>query len=344
MKLFGSKKTADFGDLVNKGRDSYRSGQLNKAVEYFNQAVAVRSDVAEVFYMRGMAYARMGHMSGAIQDFEKVYAMGTAEKLNKRDACYNLGKAYDELQKFEESIRWYERATQLDPGFVNVYANRAGVHLKLGELKSDLHEFELAVSDLGTALSLNPSDPIAYFNRALANIQLQNFDQVNDDLQRFLELAPENHPYRREVEKMLAESTKSGSSKLDMIRKRKKQELWQKIVNANNERRYSEAIELCDKFLEDNRTDAGVWDEKSFALWGMGRPQEALSVCLEGISINPTGARLYNTKGGLLSELKQYREAIGAFEKYLAISPPEYAEDFPRARKAIEDMKRIVGE
>ena len=340
MKLFGKGKSDDFTDLLNKGITSYRMGQLDRAVDLLGQAIRIRPDDPEAVYMRGMANARMGNLLAAIQDFECMYVMPTPSRLNKRDACYNLGKAYDELQKWDDSIKWYNRVTELDPDYVNVYANRGGVHLKLGDAKADLHEFDLAVADLTTALTLTPGDALAYFNRAIANIRMQNIETVPEDLAKFLEFAPANHPYRKEVEKMLAEADKPTSTKLGMMRERQLKDLLQRITVSNDEKQYQETIPLCDKYLEESRTEPAVWDEKAFALWGLGHQREALTVCLEGIDHNPQTARLYHTKGGLLAELGQYREAIGAYEKYLAVAPSEYAEQFPWVLERIEMLKR----
>jgi len=344
MKLFGKGKSDDFTELKNKGLASYQMGNLDKAVDCLGQAVKLRPNDPEAVYMRGMAYARMGNLFAAIQDFESMYSMATPSRLNKRDACYNLGKAYDELKKWDEAIQWYNRVTELDPDFVNVYANRAGVHLKLGQQVADLHEFELAIADLTTALTLNPSDGLAYFNRAIANIQIQNFDHVTEDLEKYLEFAPANHPYRQEAKKMLAEANKPSSPKLDMLRERKLKDLLERITKVNDESQYDEAIQLCDQYLEERRTEEWVWDEKAFALWGLGRRQEALAVCLDGIRLNPHTARLYHTKGGLLAELGQFREAIGAYEKYLAVAPPEYARNFPKVKESIELWKRKLNQ
>lgn len=339
MKLFGKNKSDDFLELKNKGLASYRMGQLDKAVNLLSQAINLQPADPEAVYMRGMAYARMGNLHSAIQDFECMYAMPTPSRLNKRDACYNLGKAYDELNQWDEALLWYNRVTELDPNFDKVYANRGGVHLKVGNAKSDLSEFELAVADLTTALSFNPNDAVAYFNRALANARTQNFDPVSDDLQKFLELAPANHPFRKDVESLLAEAEKPTSAKLDMLREKKQKDLYQRIIKANDEQRFADAVSLCDQYLEDRNTEADVWNEKAVALWCMDRTQEALTVILEGISHNPGDAFLYYTKGDLLAALGHYREAVGAFEKYLATSLPN-DEKVPKAREKLDVIKR----
>jgi tetratricopeptide (TPR) repeat protein len=343
MGLSRSGGTADFGEVFNQGLKLYQSSRFDEAIDRFNLAIEIRSNVPEPYYQRAMAFARLGELSRAIRDFEQVFGMQAADRL-KRDACYNLGKAYDGLQQPEESIRWYDRATQIDPDFANVYCNRGGVRLKLGDKNSDLHEFERALADLNKGLSLNPSDALAYFNRAIANRALENHDQISGDLQKFLELAPPDHPYRREVEKLLSESAAPASPKLGMLRKREQQDLIQKIIEANSEKRFGDALQYCDKFLEKNRLEPTVWDEKSFALTGLERYQEALACCEEGLSVNPSAARLYLARGSLLAWFKRYREAIGAFERYLAIAPPEYAENFPQVKADIQALRRLLNE
>ena len=342
MRLFRSRKTKSYDDCFREGMTNYMAGHLEKAYECFSQAIDLCPNIPQAVYQRGMALARMGRMSAAIQDFEHVIQLAAPDRM-KRDACYNLGKAYDELQQHKESIHWYSQAIWIDPKFANAYSNRASARLKLAHDESSLPEYEIALEDLGHALFHNPSDALAYYNRAIIHVQLGKMEQVPEDVEKFLDLAPQNHPYRREMEKLLAESGQQPSPKLEMIRERKKKELLEKIIKANNEEQHAEAIQYCDQYLALSQIEPTVWDEKAFALSVLGQPENALAVCTEGIRLNPAGARLYHTKGLILVQFQRYHEAIGAFEKYLAMAPSEYAENIPSVRQMIKELERRIG-
>lgn len=331
---------SNYDDLFASGMHQYSLGNLEQAIEMFSGAIQLDPGKPAGYFQRGMCYSRMGVLSHAIDDFEDVYYLGNVEL--RRDVCYNLGKANEGLQKFKEALKWYDLCLDSDPNFANAYANRSVVYMKLADQQSDLNAYQLALRDVDQALNLNPTDYLAYYNRAIINQSLKNFESIQIDLEKFLEYAPQNHPYIQETKKLLAKLAKPSSSKIDKIRIRQDQELFEKILRMNTEKNYEGAEQLCDQYLEKNTREPVVWYEKVYALIELGRHQEALSVCENGIGANPGAAQLFYLKGSLLFEMKKYREAIGAYEKYLSIAPKEYEQNFLDVRKRIALAKQLI--
>jgi tetratricopeptide (TPR) repeat protein len=69
--------------------------------------------------------------------------------------------------------------------------------------------------------------------------------------------------------------------------------------------------------------DAAAWQDKSLALWTLGRYQEALECCERGLENAPYVIGLWNNKGLALLGLERPEEALTCFERGLAIGPPE---------------------
>ena len=347
--LYCNKK--HFEEHLEWGYEFYQHGAYKAAVRAFDRAISLRSNVPAVCYQLGLALARLGDMERAIDDFKKVVEMDSP-LLTKRDAWYSIGKAYEELARYHEAIDYYDKAIRLDSNFANAYCNRGKAHTEVGESESSIAEFECALTDLDKAISLNPEDWIAYFNRAIVYNKLNKHDEVDRDLELFLRLAPPNHPYRELAEKDLSAGRQGGKSpKLSMLRQKEIGRLMTKIIELNNREKFQEAIEHCNIALEKEQLLDTIWGEKAFALCNIGarnnKPNivsEALDCCNRGIKLNPRSARLWSTKGCSLAELGRYQEAIGAFQKFISIAPPEYEQVVEDAKASIQKLRSELGD
>jgi len=338
MSLFNFGRSKNYDQLFNAGMRQYLLKNYEKAINLFSKAIEKKPKKEKAYYQRGMAFARIGNILNAIQDFKKVFNMKPTGL--EKEVCYSLGKAYDELQQYDKSLNWYDKCVHYGPKFSNAYANRASVHCRFAEKTSSRDEFKLALADANRALKLNPKDPFAYYTRAIVNKALNNKEDIEADLQKFLKYAPANHPYIPQVKKFISSLEKRPSSKVERVRAKKQKKLFEEIIEKNNQDQFEKANELCDAFLEERRDIPAIWDEKAFALWNLGHPEEALKICNEGIGVNPNEARLFHKKGDLLLELKRYHEAIGAYEKYLAIAPKEYEPLFEQVINNIQFAKQ----
>jgi tetratricopeptide (TPR) repeat protein len=62
-----------------------------------------------------------------------------------------------------------------------------------------------ALPDFDKAIALDPSAPDPYRWRGEILLELKRYPQARADLQKFLQLAPANHPSRSKVERELAD-------------------------------------------------------------------------------------------------------------------------------------------
>lgn len=112
-----------------------------------------------------------------------------------------------------------------------------------------------------------------------------------------------------------------------------------KAIKHNNEDRYEETIECCNKALDINPMRDATWDEKAFALCALGKTSEALNCCNKALEVGPSFARVWHTGGSILAELGEYEEAIASFRKYIQVAPPEYRRAVEEARKLIRELE-----
>ena len=91
------------------GDAAYESGEHQRAIEHYDEAIRLNPQDAMAFNNRGMAYGRLGQSKRAIQDFNE------AIRLNPQYAYfyYLRGLVYGELGKAKEAERDFTKAKEL---------------------------------------------------------------------------------------------------------------------------------------------------------------------------------------------------------------------------------------
>jgi tetratricopeptide (TPR) repeat protein len=97
--------------------------------------------------------------------------------------------------KYQEALEYYSVAIGKNPKSAVFVANRAMVHLKLGN-------YELAEEDCTTAIKLDKSYVKAYLRRAAARSVGGNYLESLVDYEDALRLEPNNADAKREVDRM----------------------------------------------------------------------------------------------------------------------------------------------
>ena len=83
---------------------------------------------------------------------------------------------------YEDAIRHFDEAINLDP-------TEADVHYRRGEARYHLHQYTEAIPDFNTAIELKDDDPNYYRLRGYTQFALSQFDEAKKDLEKALELA-----------------------------------------------------------------------------------------------------------------------------------------------------------
>ena len=96
----------------NQGVVFNKNGEYLKAIESFNQALALDPNLALAYNNRGWSYLELGQYEQAIADCDKAIELDP----NLALAYSNRGEAYIGLGKYEEAIGDFNMAIKLDPG------------------------------------------------------------------------------------------------------------------------------------------------------------------------------------------------------------------------------------
>jgi tetratricopeptide (TPR) repeat protein len=103
--------------------------------------------------------------------------------VNHPDAWNNLGSIYLQMERFDEALPPFERATQLDPDLTTAWANAGAVYLFREELERAEENFE-------RALAVDPFFVPALGNLAMIYQHRQLYPEARDMLQRLLVVNP----------------------------------------------------------------------------------------------------------------------------------------------------------
>jgi len=158
--------------VMNRGNAYSASGDLDRALQDYNEAIRLDPQNAGAYVNRALALARKGEVEAAMTDYAKAIA------LNPRQwqAYFNRATELRDRGQLRESVDDLNKVVELNPDFVGGYMNRADIYVRQGE-------FDKAVADYNTALLREPNLADVYSARANIFMQKRDYPQAVRDLQ-----------------------------------------------------------------------------------------------------------------------------------------------------------------
>jgi tetratricopeptide (TPR) repeat protein len=141
------------------------AGNLEHAVQLFDQAIALEPSRAEPYYKRANALKDMARHEAAIASYDQAIERRT----DYAHAYCNRGVVEQALGRVEAALSSYERAIALDPTDFMAPYNRA-------LLMQDCSRWEEALADYDHAIALNAQFADALYNRSMVQLFLGDFD------------------------------------------------------------------------------------------------------------------------------------------------------------------------
>ncbi len=160
VKQFGHKETElDEEELYMLGFSFFQTGQDEKAITYYDKAIAGGFDSAFVHFYKGIAYRYLDKMEPALAAFDK------AIERSPSDQEYVCEKAftYYRMEKYDTAILLYEKARQLPnsyqaPGYMipHIWYLQGkdelalqGFYDGLATISPDNRHYAMALMDIG---------------------------------------------------------------------------------------------------------------------------------------------------------------------------------------------------
>lgn len=161
----------------NRGNVYLRISKVDKAINDFSEALAVKPDFAGAYVNRGNAYCEQREFDLAIQDLNEAIRLNP----DFAEAYKNRGTAYLNKGNFDLAIQDFGKAVQLVPDKADFYISRGGAYSIVGD-------FDNAIKDLSESIKLNLNEPDAYLLRGIAYTKKREFDKAIADFNKAIEL------------------------------------------------------------------------------------------------------------------------------------------------------------
>src|SRR5579885_1520890 len=153
--------------------------QFKQAIDCLERALTSEPQNAQARYYKGCAFSKLEDYQQAISCFTE-----SAKYAGER-AClplYNMGNAYQSLNKFDEAMESFRAALKVDNTMADAWIN-------LGRLLDDRGDHEEALACYELALQFQPDDEVAWCNRGNTLRSLRRFEEALSSYDRALELA-----------------------------------------------------------------------------------------------------------------------------------------------------------
>lgn len=130
---------------------------------------------------------------------------------DKSDVLTAIGNCYNELDQFEDSLKYHDLAIEANPANFRAYVNKgvvfrltgdydqaaamyakaleiepeyAELHASMGSLAVFQEDYEAAVQHLERAIALDDTLPVAHSNLAMAYATVGRFDEADSELKK----------------------------------------------------------------------------------------------------------------------------------------------------------------
>jgi len=302
-------------DYLEKGNSCLESKKFEEAIEYYNKAIALKSDDPTIYNNRGKAYNNLDNYKKAIKDYDKAADLdhnNSTIYLNRGNAYYNWkkyeeaikdydksadldphnpkvyfnrGNAYDGLEKYEEAIRDYDKAADLDQNNPDTYLNRGDAYNNLGNYKE-------AIKDYNKAIELDPDDPKIYSNRGNTYANLGKYKEAIDDYNKAIALDPT----------LSAAYFNRGTAYLNL-------------------EKYEEAIKDYGKAVALDPDDPDIYCNRGSAYYTLEKYEEAIKDYNTAADLDPGDPDIYLNRGNAYAKLEKYEDAIKDYNKAVNLEP-----------------------
>ena len=171
----------DADSFNNRGNARKIQGDADGALLDFNEAIRLKPDYAFAFHGRGVTLYGKGDMNGALLDFNEAIRL----KPNYPNAFYVRAMTRKALGDLDGALLDYNEAIRLKPDDADSFNGRAIVRKAQGDV-------DAALLDYNEAIRLKPDDANFFRNRGMTRHDKEDLDGALLDYNEAIRLKPDN--------------------------------------------------------------------------------------------------------------------------------------------------------
>ena len=147
------------------------TGQFDKAIEDYSQAIAHKPDYVDAIMNRGADYSRSGDTEHALMDDQAALKLAPTNPWTSNNLCYDLAIKGDAAA----ALPHCEKALELAPNEPAILDSRGYTYLRM-------QNYQHAIDDYNAVLKQNATLAASLFGRAIAYAALGKNDLAKADL------------------------------------------------------------------------------------------------------------------------------------------------------------------
>jgi tetratricopeptide (TPR) repeat protein len=170
--------TAPLEDYYQQGMGQLQMGAYEEAVITFSKAVRLAlGDLAEIYLQRGIAYSYLNDWDNALKDFNQALQINPyfADAYNERGTVWRF------MGEYAYALTDYGAALRIEPTLAEAYYNRAITH-------EEQEQYTESEADFSAAIEHNRTIAPAFEGRGRIRAQLRDYEGAIADLERYLRM------------------------------------------------------------------------------------------------------------------------------------------------------------
>jgi tetratricopeptide (TPR) repeat protein len=164
---------------VNRGVAYADSGELDRAIADYTEALKIDPTHLTAYRNRGIAFEHKGDLDRAIADYDEVIKIKPEDPFG----YYARGDVYFTKGDPDRAIADYSEAIRRNPKYVKAYRQRGETYQFMGEL-------ERAIADFSELITLEPNDDDNFLLRARAYQIAGDNEHAAADYRKVHEISP----------------------------------------------------------------------------------------------------------------------------------------------------------
>ncbi|MEK6324981.1 MAG: tetratricopeptide repeat protein, partial [Acidobacteriota bacterium] len=317
------KDRAGEGGALNNLGNAYESlSRYEKAIEYYEQALAISRELKDrageggALNNLGNTYRRLSRYEKAIEYFEQALSIAREAKnrAGESNALNNLGLAYDSLSRYEKAIEYFEQALAIRrdlkdrAGEGSALNNLGGAYLSLSRYEKAIEYFEQALAILREVK-----------DRAGEGGALNNLGNAYDSLSRY-EKAIEYYELALAILREVKDRAGEGTTLNNLGGAHYYLSRYEKAIEY-----YDQALAIA-RAVKDRAGEGNALGNLGLAYHSLSQYEKAIEYYDQALAIRRDlkdrageGGAL-NNLGNAYDSLSRYEKAIEYYEQALAIA------------------------
>jgi tetratricopeptide (TPR) repeat protein len=282
--------TPTTSELGDRGMKLQAAGDLDGAIQVYDQALVLDPKAVEIYYRRGLARQAKQDLPGAMADYTQVVALNP----RKYDAFSNRGFIKQTQLDLDGALADYALSLAINP-------KQAVVSNNIGLIKAKKADLDGAIAAFGKAIDADPNMAFAFYNRGMAKNTEGNIDGAIADYTQALTLNPKIAlAYRDRGEARQSKNDADGA-----------------LAD------YNQALSL-DPTLADAFYNRGLIKSQR------GDSDGAINDNSQAITLDPTYAAAYNRRGLAWLGKGRLGNALADLKRFSELAPRDPAADNAR--------------